>query len=153
MHSVEIAIYSFADNTLDRKSSQGYAIKLFDGLIAWRANKQDTVTTSTTEAELLALSQVAKEAIFISRLLDELQIELLSSSITIQCDNKQTIRLVTEEISKLQTKLRHVDIYNHWLRQKVSTGKIKVEYVQSADMIADGFTKVLPANKWEGFLS
>jgi hypothetical protein len=30
---------SFADNTLDRKSSQGYAIKLFKGLIAWRANK------------------------------------------------------------------------------------------------------------------
>ncbi|KAL5371266.1 hypothetical protein DPSP01_014784 [Paraphaeosphaeria sporulosa] len=144
---------SFADNTLDRKSSQGYAIKLFDGLIAWRANKQDTVTTSTTEAELLALSQVAKEAIFISRLLDELRIELLSSSITIQCDNKQTIRLVTEEISKLQTKLRHVDIYNHWLRQEVSTGKIKVEYVHSADMIADGFTKVLPVNKWEGFLT
>ncbi|KAI0603828.1 hypothetical protein TUN205_11930, partial [Pyrenophora tritici-repentis] len=28
---------SFADNTLDRKSSQGYAIKLFGGLIAWRA--------------------------------------------------------------------------------------------------------------------
>ena len=28
-----------------------------------------------------------------------------------------------------------------------------MEYVQSADMIADGFTKVLPANKWEGFLS
>ncbi|CCE31040.1 uncharacterized protein CPUR_04891 [Claviceps purpurea 20.1] len=38
------------------KSSQGYAIKLFNGLIAWRASKQDTVTTSTTEAELLALS-------------------------------------------------------------------------------------------------
>jgi len=51
---------SFADNTLDRKSSQGYAIKLFNGLIAWRASKQDTVTTSTTEAELFALSQVAK---------------------------------------------------------------------------------------------
>ncbi|EAQ91982.1 hypothetical protein CHGG_00217 [Chaetomium globosum CBS 148.51] len=37
---------SFADNSLDRKSSQGLAMKLFGGLIAWRANKQDTVTTS-----------------------------------------------------------------------------------------------------------
>ncbi|KAL5370865.1 hypothetical protein DPSP01_014624, partial [Paraphaeosphaeria sporulosa] len=37
----------------------GYAIKLFGGLIAWRASEQDTVTTSNTEAELLALSQVA----------------------------------------------------------------------------------------------
>jgi hypothetical protein len=46
---------SFGDNSLDRKSSQAYTIKLFGGLIGWRANKQDTVTTSTTEAELLAL--------------------------------------------------------------------------------------------------
>jgi hypothetical protein len=78
---------SFADNTIDRKSSQGYAIKLFGGLIAWRANKQDTVTTSTTEAELLALSQVAKEAIFTSRLLKELQVTLSDPTLTIICDN------------------------------------------------------------------
>ena len=142
---------SFADNTLDRKSSQGFAIKLFNGLIAWRANKQDTVTTSTTEAELLALSQVAKEAIYISRLLEELGIKLPSSTIAIQCDNKQTIRLVTEEVSKLQTKLRHVDIHNHWLRQEVSAGTITVEYARSDEMIADGLTKVLPANKMKGF--
>jgi hypothetical protein len=55
---------SFADNSLDRKSSQGFIMTLFGGPIAWRANKQDTVTTSSTEAELLALSQTAKEAIF-----------------------------------------------------------------------------------------
>ncbi|KAK1912922.1 hypothetical protein P3342_004858 [Pyrenophora teres f. teres] len=143
---------SFADNTLDRKSSQGYAIKLFNGLIAWKANKQDTVTTSTTEAELLALSQVAKEALFISRLLKELGIQLENPTVTIQCDNKQTIRLVTEEISKLQTKLRHVDIHNHWIRQEVSTGRISVEYTPTADMIADGLTKALPPNKWPEFL-
>ena len=106
-------------------------IKLFGGVIAWKANKQDTVTTSTTEAELLALSQVAKEAIFISRLLTELKVQLTDSTVTIKCDNTQTIRLVTEEISLLQTKLRHVDIHNHWLRQEVSSGRINVEYVQS----------------------
>lgn len=143
---------SFADNTLDRKSSQGYTIRLFGGLIAWRANKQDTVTTSTTEAELLALSQVAKEAIFTSRLLQELKIRLPDSTITIQCDNTQTIQLINKEVSKLQTKLRHVDIHNHWLRQEVSRGNIIVKYVPSAEMLADGFTKVLPANKWAVFL-
>jgi len=47
---------SFADNSIDRKSSQAYTIKLFGGLVGWRANKQDTVTTSITEAELLALA-------------------------------------------------------------------------------------------------
>ena len=144
---------SFADNTIDRKSSQGYAIKLFNGLIAWRASKQDTVTTSTTEAELLALSQVAKEAIFTSRLIQELNIKLPNPTIEIQCDNQQTIRLVTQEISRLQTKLRHVDIHNHWLRQEVARGRIKVVYTKSSHMIADGLTKALPINQWQRFLT
>src|SRR5467141_4824998 len=99
---------SFADNTIDRKSSQAYAMKLFNGLIGWRANKRDMVTTSTTEAELLALSQAAKEGQYVSRLLQELTVQLDQYRIELQCDNAQTIRLVTEEISKLQTKLRHM---------------------------------------------
>ena len=57
---------SFADNTLDRKSSQAYLMQLFGGTVGWRANKQATVTTLTTEAELLALSQVACESEFVS---------------------------------------------------------------------------------------
>lgn len=46
---------AFADN-LDRKSSDGYLFMLYNGAIDWRASKQVTVTTSSTEAELLALS-------------------------------------------------------------------------------------------------
>jgi hypothetical protein len=142
---------SHADNTLDRKSSQGYAIKFFGGLIAWRANKQDTVTTSTTEAELLSLSQAAKEGLYVSRMLKELGIELDTPCITIECDNKQTIRLVTEELAKLKTSLRHVDIHNHWLRQEHSRGKIDVVYTESAKMMADGLTKALVQGAFESF--
>jgi hypothetical protein len=143
---------SFADNTLDRKSSQAYIIKLFGGVIAWRANKQDMVTTSTTEAELLALSQAAKEAMYISRLIRELDVALPDESITIQCDNQQTVRLITAELAKLQTKLRHVDIHNHWLRQEQANDTIKVVYTPTTKMLADGLTKALPPNKWRTFI-
>ena len=76
-------------------------MKLFGGVIGWRASKQETVTTSTTEVELLALSQAAKEALFISRLIKELQIKLDNNYICIKCDNQQTIHLVTKEITVL----------------------------------------------------
>src|SRR5438105_2259475 len=75
----------FADNSLDRKSSQAYTIKLFGGLIGWRANKQNTVTTSITEAELLAFAQAAKESLFVSRLIKELSVQLDDQRIRIQC--------------------------------------------------------------------
>lgn len=139
---------SFADNTIDRKSSQAYVMQLFGGIIGWRANKQDTVTTSTTEAELLAVSQAAKESMFVGRLLQELDIRLDTRTIRIQCDNQQTIKVMTKEIGLLQTKLRHVDIHNHWLRQEIQRGSISVEYVRSNEMMADGLTKALTAQRF-----
>ena len=39
--------------------------------------------------------------------------KLDNSRIVIECDNKQTIRLVKQEIATLKTNLRHVDIHNH----------------------------------------
>jgi hypothetical protein len=140
---------SFADNTLDRKSSQGFVMQLFGGTIAWRASKKDTVTTSATEAELLALSQAAKEALFVKRLIKSLRVSLDTEVTTIQCDNTQTIRLVNSELVRLQTKLRHVDIHNHWLRQEVKKGAITVEFVPSEEMIADGLTKALRATLYD----
>ena len=54
-----------------------------------------------------------------------------------------TIRLVTAEIAALQTKLRHVNVHNHWLRQELMNGTIDVRYTPTAEMIADGLTKPL----------
>jgi hypothetical protein len=142
---------SFGDNTLDRKSSQAYAMRLFGGMIGWRANKQATVTTSTTEAELLALSQTAKEAMYVGRLIKELGVRLDDHHIRVECDNTNTIRIVTDEISQLKTNLRHVDIHNHWLRQEVQNGTITVQYTKSAEMIADGLTKALQNNTFDDF--
>jgi hypothetical protein len=51
--------------------------------------------TSLTEAKLLALLQTAKEAIYISRLLKVLSLEL-DEPLAIECNNRQTIRLLAE---------------------------------------------------------
>ena len=51
---------------------------LFGGAIDWRANKQNMIITSSTEAELLALSQTAKEAIFMGRLFKALLVTAMA---------------------------------------------------------------------------
>lgn len=104
---------SFAEDMEDRKSSQACVMRLFGGTIWWNANKQVTVTTSTTKAELLALAQAAKEAMFISRLLRELGVQLDEERKRILCDSLQAIQLVNKNIAKMRTKLRYVDIQNH----------------------------------------
>jgi len=143
---------SFADDQQDRKSTQGYLFTLFGGPIAWKSGKQTTVTTSSTEAELLALSTAAKEAIAAIRLFRDVRLQL-NEDLTIWCDNKQTIRLVNEEMMRIQTALRHIDIHNCWVRQEAKKGSFEVKYLPTNEMPADGLTKALDRGKFGRFVA
>lgn len=56
-------------NSDDCRSVQGFVFKLFNGPIHWNSCKQSTVTTSSTEAELLSLCNASKELVWMHRLL------------------------------------------------------------------------------------
>lgn len=102
-------------------------------------------------AELLAISQAAKESICLSRLMKALTL-VLPEALTIECDNMQTIRPLVDESMKLQTKLRHVDIHSHWLRQEVQRRTIHIRWVPTKKMTADDLTKALAAANHEAFV-
>ena len=53
---------SFANN-LDRKSTEAFLFKLYDGLIDWSSNKQVNMSTFIIEADLLALLRADKQLI------------------------------------------------------------------------------------------
>lgn len=142
---------AFADDPVTRYSTEGYLFKLYGGPIDWRSTKQRTVTTSSTEAELMALSHAGKEILWWRRLFKAIQLDP-GHKLTILCDNQQTIRLVTAEYPHLTTKLKHIDIQHHWLRQEISNGNIQIEWVPTAEMPADGLTKALPRQKHEIFI-
>jgi hypothetical protein len=142
---------AFADDSITRRSSCGYIFQLYGGPVDWRAFKQQSVTTSSTEAELLALSSTAKETLGWIKFFEAIDFDL-GEDLTINCDNLQTIRLLTKEAPKLDTKLKHVDIHQHWLRQEVQEKHINVKWVKSEDMVADGLTKALPKEKHAQFI-
>jgi len=72
--------------------------------------------------------------------------------LTIFCDNVQTIRLVTNAGERINTKLKHVDIQNLWLRQEFQAGSFAIEYLPTDEMPADGLTKCLSRQKFEHFI-
>ena len=47
----------------------------------------------------------------------------------------------------MQTKLRHIDIRKHWLRQVYKDGKISIVWVPTKEIAADALTKALPVGK------
>ena len=141
---------SFAD-TADRKSSQGFCFQLYGGCIHYKATKQRTVTTSSTEAELLSISLTVKELIWWKRFFTNLGFKL-DDEVSVYCDNQQTLRLLQMDEPKLVTKLKHFDIHSHWLRQEVQAGTIQLAYMKTSLLVADGFTKELPRQKHEKFV-
>ena len=93
-----------------RRSTIGSAYTLFNGIIDWKAAKQKTVTTSTTEAELLGVSSVTKDTLQWERFFRAINFEP-GHQLAIQCNNTQTIRALISSNSRFRTKLRYIDIH------------------------------------------
>jgi hypothetical protein len=142
---------SFADDPDTRYSSQGYCFKLFGGPIQWQANRQKTITLSTTETELLSLTHASKELQALERIFNEIKLEI-DQRTSINCDNQQTVGIINKELPRLSSKLRHIDVHQLWLRQETDQGRIQVNWVPSQEMIADGFTKPLTKQPHQHFI-
>ncbi|KAL0439748.1 UNVERIFIED_CONTAM: Retrovirus-related Pol polyprotein from transposon TNT 1-94 [Sesamum latifolium] len=54
---------SFQSDDDDAKSQSGFVFKLNGDVVAWKSFKQDIIADSTTEAEYIAASESAKEAV------------------------------------------------------------------------------------------
>ena len=67
-------------------------------------------------------------------------------------DNQQTIRIVSTPAIKLATKLKHIDVHQHWMRQEVAEKRLQIEWISTDKMTSDGFTKALTAQKHQAFI-
>ena len=87
---VDNRLQGYADasyvNTGDCKSVSGYVFMLGSGAISWRSKKQTIIALSSTEAEYVALSEAAREAIWLRSLLIEMELSQ-NSPIVIKGDN------------------------------------------------------------------
>jgi hypothetical protein len=64
----------------------------------------------------------------------------------------QTIHLLTHDSQKLDTKLRHINIHQYWLRQEVQAGRIRINWIPTSERPANGFTKALSRQRHEKFI-
>ena len=128
----------------DRKSMGGYVFTLCGGAVSWAAKKQPTVALSSTESEYMALTQAAKESMWIQYFLGELGRTAKSANI-IYGDNQGSIALAKNPEYHAQTK--HIDIQYYFIRECVEEGLINLQYIPTEDMIADGMTKALARDR------
>ena len=141
--------YSDADwagDVIDRKSTSGYCFKFNNGIISWRSNKQNCIALSTAEAEYVALSSAAQEAVWLSRLLQDINFNNLGLPVTLFEDNQAAISIA--ENPQNHPKTKHIGIKYHYIRDLVSKNVISLEYCPTDMMLADIFTKSLSPEKF-----
>ena len=147
--AVTLSCYSDADYAGDvstRRSTTGYIFKMCDGPVSWCAQRQRTVSLSTTEAEYVAAGSASREVVWLRRLLEEVEC-LCSGPTVLNVDNQSAIRLIKNPEFHKRTK--HIDIQHHYVRELYESGEISVSYVSSEEQLADLFTKPLPRCTYE----
>ena len=70
----------WAGDKNDRKSTGGYVFLLCGRAVSWKTCKQDVVVTSSTKAEYVALTEAAKEEVWLRRLLIELESQVITEA-------------------------------------------------------------------------
>ena len=99
---------SYDDDLATCWSSEGYVFCLFDCSIDWQA----MIMTSTTEAELLALTHAGKQIMWWQQFFRQLGFDP-GHEYMIHCDNEQIVDLVNKTASLISMKLHHVNIHQH----------------------------------------
>jgi hypothetical protein len=143
---------AFFANDLDRKSAEEYIFKLFDDMIDWAVKKQFIVSIFIIEAKLLSMLHADKKLIEWIHFFQKLKFDS-NQKIMIYNDNFQIICFFILKIIKTETKLRHVDIAQCWLRQSVQSDYFSMNYLFIAKMITNELTKIISSQKHREFIN
>ncbi|KAJ9535627.1 hypothetical protein OSB04_un001233 [Centaurea solstitialis] len=149
----EISVTGYSDASFqtdkdDFRSQSGYVFTLNGGAISWKSSKQDTIADSTTEAEYIAASDAAKEAVWLRNFLSDLRVVAsISRPIDIFCDNSGAVAQAKEP--REHHKSRHVLRKYHLIREIIGRGDVRICKIPTEDNVADPLTKPLARVKHE----
>ena len=93
---------------------------------------------SSAKAEYRALSQTASEVLWLKSLFAELGYSILGTP-TIWCDNTGAASLAQNPV--FHTRTKHIEIDVHFVKEKIASGLLTVQYVpiklQKADILTN----------------
>lgn len=135
--------YSDADYGGDSTTGHSTSgmIFFFSGPIMWKSKKQNSVAISSTEAELIALTETAKEVIWLKGMLED--ITKLREVPVIYVDNVSTIKLSENPPFEFHRRTKHIKIKYFFVRECVTNKELRLESVPTELQLADSFTKPL----------
>jgi len=133
----------------DLKSHTGLFITLGEGPIFVGSSKQKIVVKSSTEAELVALSDASNQILWTREFLC-VQLKYAGSECmpaVIKEDNMSTITLLRTDKAQSQ-RTKHINIRYFYLKDRQDHGEVVIEHMPTGEMIADVLTKPLQGSQF-----
>lgn len=139
-----------AGDTHDYISFTGYIFLLAGGAFTWKARKQQSVSRSSAEAEYMALSECASEAVWLHRLLSEFQLDV-ESPLEVRMDSQSVMKLALRD--GLRPRTKHIAVHYHNSRNLIRKGVLSLTWVPGEENVADLCTKALARPHFASLLS
>ncbi|PKI58419.1 hypothetical protein CRG98_021177 [Punica granatum] len=139
---------SFQSDKDDSRSQSRYVFCINGGAVSWKSSKQETIAYSTTEAEYIAASNTAKEAVWIKKFVTEIAMgPSIADPVELYYDNNGAIAQAKEPRSHQRSK--HILRRFHLIRKIVDRGDVKICRIPTDKNLADPLTKSLVQRKHE----
>lgn len=119
---------------------------LNEGLVIWASQKQRSVALSSYEAEFMAATAAACQAIWLRKMVSQVtgnQVE----PVVLYTDNRSAIDL--DKNSVFHGWSKHINIRYHFIRECVENGEIIFKHVSRDFQRADVLTKAMPTARFE----
>jgi hypothetical protein len=130
----------------DGKSHTGSCVVIGDsGAVHCKSGKQQIVTKSSTEAELVALSDSASQGLHTRNFLISQGYQC--GPVTVYQDNMSCMALIERGRSAAK-RPSHIDIRHFWTKELVDMGEAIIKHLGTAEMYANLLTKPLQGRQF-----
>lgn len=125
---------SFADIYPNRHSTIGYVFLVNGAAVSWRSKKSSIIALNTAEAELIAMSAAAQEAMYLRKLSNELG--FLQTSPTILYQDNQAAVALSHDV-RFANRSKHIALRFSYVAERQLLRDIDVVSVSRSVMLAD----------------
>jgi hypothetical protein len=139
---------NWAGNRDERKSTTCYVFNLSSGVISRASKKKPSIELSTIEVVYKKSIGATYESLWLQRILSDLKLLQMHTTI-LHCDNQSSINMTNNPM--YHSKMKHVEIHDHYIREKVHNKEIELIYCRPQDQATHIFTKTFNMDKSEIF--
>jgi hypothetical protein len=146
----KLEVIGYADSSFvkNERNQFGYCFQLgsSSGCFVSVVKRTTTSAQSSTEAEYYALCEGCRELLWIRSFTREIGFNDILVK-TIKQDNKSCISFSSQ--LGMSDRMKHVELNYLFVKTLVHERNVNIEYLKTKDMLADIFTKVMPADSFE----